>query len=209
MLTGIIVFLRFPAVPGLAAPPGFRGYNNMADSDAHVPNFAAGQDGRPYFKSEIAELEAAFRLARADANVLRQLEHELTFRATERATRLAAEVRASIDRFQGASPPPPPRAAPIAPPAAAAGGRKPDASQAPPPEQGTDTGARFRFADESPLVDLGPLISFVPTRAENEPRAILASWTALEALSPQTFRKPEDLASGDRRCVAALSSGLP
>jgi hypothetical protein len=37
--------------------------------------------------------------------------------------------------------------------------------------------------------------------------AILDAWTALEVLSPQTFRKPEDLASGDRRAVASLDSG--
>ena len=33
---------------------------------------------------------------------------------------------------------------------------------------------------------------------------VLAAWTALEALSPQTFRKPEDLAGGDRQRVADI-----
>jgi hypothetical protein len=36
---------------------------------------------------------------------------------------------------------------------------------------------------------------------------ILAAWTALEALSPQTYRRPEDLGTGDRRCVVDLSTG--
>lgn len=41
-----------------------------------------------------------------------------------------------------------------------------------------------------------------------ETAAILAAWTALEALSPQTYRRPEDLAAGgDRRCVADLLTG--
>ena len=44
-------------------------------------------------------------------------------------------------------------------------------------------------------------------RAQNEAMAILAAWTALEALSPQTYRRPEDLAGGDRGCVARLSVG--
>jgi AAA domain len=44
----------------------------------------------------------------------------------------------------------------------------------------------------------------------DEPAAILAAWTALEALSPRTYRRPEDLAAGgDRRCVARLSDGIP
>jgi KAP family P-loop domain len=40
----------------------------------------------------------------------------------------------------------------------------------------------------------------------NSPAAILDAWTALEVLSPQTFRKPEALAGGDRRAVAALDA---
>jgi len=44
-------------------------------------------------------------------------------------------------------------------------------------------------------------------RGQNEPTAILATWTALEALSPQTYRRPEDLIGGDRRCVVSLSNG--
>jgi len=42
---------------------------------------------------------------------------------------------------------------------------------------------------------------------ENSPIEILKAWTALEALSPQTFRKPEDLVNGDRRAVARLDNG--
>jgi hypothetical protein len=41
-------------------------------------------------------------------------------------------------------------------------------------------------------------------RATNESCAILDTWTALEVLSPQTFRRPEDLAGGDRQAVAWL-----
>jgi PAS domain-containing protein len=35
----------------------------------------------------------------------------------------------------------------------------------------------------------------------DEPGSILATWTALEALSPQTYRRPADLADGDQRRV--------
>lgn len=42
---------------------------------------------------------------------------------------------------------------------------------------------------------------------DNVPVSILKAWTALEALSPQTFLKPEDLVNGDRRAVASLDTG--
>ncbi len=45
----------------------------------------------------------------------------------------------------------------------------------------------------------------MPNPAETStPGSILDTWTALEVLSPQTFRRPEDLAGGDRRAVASL-----
>ena len=37
----------------------------------------------------------------------------------------------------------------------------------------------------------------------NVPTSILAAWTALEVLSPPSFRRPEDLAGGDRSAVAS------
>jgi hypothetical protein len=51
------------------------------------------------------------------------------------------------------------------------------------------------------------LPSVVSPQASNEPAGIIAAWTALEALSPQTYRRPEDLAASDRRCVADLTGG--
>jgi len=44
---------------------------------------------------------------------------------------------------------------------------------------------------------------------KNGPADILAAWLALEVLSPQTFRTPEDLADGDRRRIAPLTPKLP
>src|SRR3546814_9098185 len=52
---------------------------------------------------------------------------------------------------------------------------------------------------------LGDLPSFHTPKTPNEPTAILAAWTALEALSPMTHRRPEDLAGGDLRCIVDLS----
>ena len=41
----------------------------------------------------------------------------------------------------------------------------------------------------------------------NAPFAILKSWIAAEALSPQTYHRPADLVNGDQRCVAPLDRG--
>lgn len=50
---------------------------------------------------------------------------------------------------------------------------------------------------------------FPPPDKMPPPSRILAAWTALEALSPQAFKKPEDLVNGDRACIAQLDRGLP
>lgn len=42
-----------------------------------------------------------------------------------------------------------------------------------------------------------------------EPGSILSAWTALEALSPQTYRRPENCANDDPKCVAPLGGQLP
>jgi hypothetical protein len=55
------------------------------------------------------------------------------------------------------------------------------------------------------IITAGAMPSDQPS--PNQPLAILSTWTALEALSPQTFRNPEDLASGKREHVVALSEG--
>lgn len=45
---------------------------------------------------------------------------------------------------------------------------------------------------------------------DNDPVSILSSWVALEALAPQTYKKPEDLANGERGNIINLAhSDLP
>ncbi len=62
---------------------------------------------------------------------------------------------------------------------------------------------------ENARFDFGPLPSFESTGRKNDPQAILAAWTALEALSPQSYIRPEDMASGDRTRVAFFEHELP
>ncbi|MCL2892825.1 DEAD/DEAH box helicase [Brenneria tiliae] len=42
---------------------------------------------------------------------------------------------------------------------------------------------------------------------QDAPESLLSAWIAFEALAPQTYRRPEDLANGDKRCVAKISYG--
>lgn len=44
--------------------------------------------------------------------------------------------------------------------------------------------------------------------AGSNPEHILDAWTALEVLSPQSFRRPEDLVAGDRGKIASLENRL-
>jgi len=56
-----------------------------------------------------------------------------------------------------------------------------------------------------------PVITPLPERREiaNTPQDILRAWTALEVLSPSTFKRPADLAGDDMRRIARFDRGLP
>ena len=66
-------------------------------------------------------------------------------------------------------------------------------------------GARVAKALAGDTSSSSPTPEPAPPETANDPAAILAAWTALEALSPQTYRRPEDLAAGDKSCVAKVS----
>lgn len=147
----------------------------------------AGGVERPYFQLSILQLEALFGQSQSDLRVLAVLVHELQFRTMPRAGKLRAKVTEALV------------AASIKPTNAADPGR-----QLTPVREQSGSSTRI---PASPPTDLGALPSLPIPESTNEPAAILAAWTALEALSPQTYRRPEDLAAGDRSCVADLSAG--
>ncbi|MBR7652942.1 DNA2/NAM7 family helicase [Brucella oryzae] len=170
---------------------------------------------RPYAQKSVFDLEAIFEQSRNNASELERLSNELTFRNTAKARTLSAKVgqaltslRSSISvsvlgsgsstRFHG------PVAAQSSPavsrdaPATVVQLRPTATSSAVTPQQ---------FSDGQ--IDLGPLPSFSPSGKMNDARAILATWTALEALSPQGYKRPEDMAAGDRSRVALLERGIP
>lgn len=166
----------------------------------------AGGVERPYFKHSIAQLEGLFEQSQSDPHVLGILAHELEFRATDRAARLRARVTevvafVSIKRVNAAG----------AGEATSSADHTASVIAFPknPGRQPTPVPVQPEALTKTPTpppIDLGELPSIPIPRNTNEPAAILAAWTALEALSPQTYRRPEDLASGDRSCVANLST---
>ncbi|CDN62272.1 hypothetical protein I35_4436 [Burkholderia cenocepacia H111] len=145
---------------------------------------------RPLFNKSITELEALFTSATADESLRKRLRDELHFRNTTRAALLLKRIEESLHT---------PRTSKI-------GGEfqdqsKPAASatqshrQVPPEAYHPGTGNKPAAVEESTLR---------PDRS-NDPSAILESWIATEALSPQTYRQPADLANGDPRCVAWIN----
>lgn len=162
---------------------------------------------RPYFQHSISQLEALFEQSQSDPRVLAVLAHELQFRTMPRAAKLRAKVsevlaitsikQANATDVGGADPSPGDPAPVISFPKD-------------PSRQSTPVQSRSEPSPSIPALppmDLGELPSIPIPQNTNEPSAILATWTALEALSPQTYRRPEDLAAGDRSCVADLSTG--
>jgi hypothetical protein len=152
------------------------------------------QADRPYFKHSIAELESLFAQSKGNPDALSEIHNELKHRETQRAKRLYDKL---LDAM-GALP---------------LSHKMPVAAISPNRGQSRKTApAKPPIAIEVPDTDQahGPSSITQPTQrpvSNNLPESILSAWVALEALSPQTYRKPEDLAAGDRRCVADLTDG--
>lgn len=157
---------------------------------------------RRYFRSSIQELETLFETHRDDVSVLKALEDELTHRSTERAANLRQRVWMRLIQL---------------------GIRSSSLEQQSFEFTGIPVNENERIVQPRPDTFTPPPTSAKPCapttqtlrgRIEhshrpappitNAPESILSAWTALEVLSPQTFRRPEDLASGDPRRVATL-----
>jgi AAA domain len=173
---------------------------------------------RPYIRKSAAELEALCDASKHDPLVLRTLQAELSLRTTSRAMKLRKQVDQylfAIAHTEKTNPLPNNSPAPLQHRHTE---RKSDEVPVPnqrqqspvePPRQAP----KEKEATPPPRIRTQPV---PPERAttspvgSNEPASLLAAWTALEALSPQTYRRPEDLAAGDRSCVVDLTlSELP
>ena len=157
---------------------------------------------RPYLSLGIVDLEKRFDQERDDADFLNRLLHELDHRTTQRAKKL----RTRAIQAKGVAP------------------KQKQVRKKTPQPQVPETVASNVTSELSqpkpdsrsskPAVDLAPMPVFTRARTDieglSEPERVLSSWTALEVLSPQSFRKPEDLVAGEKYRIANLSrGGLP
>ncbi|MEW6303787.1 MAG: AAA domain-containing protein [Verrucomicrobiota bacterium] len=149
---------------------------------------------RKYIRYSIYQLEAAFERCQNDPSFLRDLLEELSHRKTERAAKLHQKA---TNRFNL-----------LCATASAIDGEHVPRQPADEPPLAPSVKAVLPClaipAPASQLVKIEPLPPIPPVT--NKAHEILSAWTALEVLSPQSFARPEDLASGDRRMVAMLDS---
>lgn len=177
---------------------------------------------RPYSQKTIFDLQAIFDRSQAEANELGRIAHELTFRSVPKARALALKVDEALATLAQANVVPMAAVAsstreptrPVAPPHILVSPHAPVSKPAtvvpirrdvPPPPPPSAPNSGLDVSD----VDLGPLPTFKLSGTKDDPQSILAAWTAFEALSPQSYKRPEDLASGDRSRIVQLDRGIP
>lgn len=179
-------------------------------------------NSRPYFKSSIAELESLFDENRDDRAFLNTLVAELKKRETQRAKALQARAVASLGTLpKGKSatsrrPEPPEvrsesaKAVPDASPS-----NDPSPIVVPPARREDRIDDLFTSGDagggQANIVEndvvAAAAFQFDPgdnIPISNNPQSVLSAWTAMEVLSPPTFRRPEDMVGGERVRVASI-----
>ncbi|TCQ74873.1 AAA domain-containing protein [Ochrobactrum sp. BH3] len=146
---------------------------------------------RPLIQKGVAELEKLFDQRRNDPHFLEDLLEELSGRKTQRAQ----ELRQRVMQARGT----------IAQRSALHVRTSEPAVESPIIAAATPV---ERSASPIPRPASAPTITIRPTlerpSIRNDPGSILSAWTAMEVLSPPSFRKPEDLASGDRYRIAQI-----
>ncbi len=152
---------------------------------------------RPYLQKTIVELRTLFEQFKNDKAQLKLLAFELSKRSVQKAKVLGQEVEdvlrslSDLTPIEKESPRPVVRVGPASRPAL--------------PSQ--IEGCQIQ--DECPI-ELKGLHPVTPSGRKDDPASILSAWTALEALSPQSYKRPEDLASGERsRVVPLAGADLP
>lgn len=132
-------------------------------------------DNRKYFKYRIVELEEIYNGIRDDYATLEELEEELTYRSTKRARELRQKVKNHLSED-------------ITMNNESASNNKQDLTNE---KINWDTlikDSLSRPVNEKDILNSKPL--------ENNPEDIIDSWTVIECLSPQSYKRPEDLVFG-------------
>jgi len=168
---------------------------------------AKGEE-RPYFNSKVVELERLCDEHAQDEAILNALSAELRHRDTNRAHQLQTRIKQALKNLSPAA---------MGNPATAKFWAEQE-PKTPTPSSGTrpkseDANIAAELGSEPqastppsiiPPLDISEPSSPVYAASANSPSAILADWIAVEALSPQTYRKPEDLSNGERSRIVQL-----
>ncbi len=172
---------------------------------------------RPFFKISIDELEKKFEQESGDPNFCKLLREELQHRTTQRAERLKKRLAVAEETAQKASKAASPekpvptqsKSSDVVTPRA-----NPEGWAAAPIKENfiEDPAIPTRNITVSPE-SIEPMVLGLPPTMESshkysKPEAVLNAWTAMEVLSPATFRKPETLCDGNPRNVIPFSNGV-
>jgi len=138
---------------------------------------------RPFFNCSIFELESRFETNARTIEFLKDLLFELSHRSTQRAKILKGKVEHELNQLGYPTP----------------GKSATNTTHHPQSQEKLINEYNTHTQD---IAVLKPV--------QNNPVDILSAWIALEVLSPQTFRKPEDLAQGgDARLIRTFQNKMP
>ncbi|MGO6810127.1 AAA domain-containing protein [Rhizobium ruizarguesonis] len=152
---------------------------------------------RPLLNSGIDELERLFDQRRDDKAFLKKLTQELKNRKTKRAQDLLTRVVAGLGQRSSVR---------VEPPVSVSVSE----AEIPTPKRASIVGKPTPMLPEPTDSDPRPRSPRPPApRKEtppitNAPADVLSAWTCIEVLSPPSFRRPEDLVSGDRYRIADI-----
>lgn len=143
---------------------------------------------RPYLSKSVVELEAIYETSATDKATVDLLVKELAFRTTQKAETL--KQRIAKDRAVRKPAETPVKSSPVERQLAAASPMRVE-----------------------PTPTVGPVSTFKPMQmppVTNKATDVLSTWTALEVLSPNGFKKEIDLVAGDKGALAMFeASDLP
>lgn len=156
-------------------------------------------NNRPYFSLKISELQEIYHENYEDLNIQNNLLIELNNRKTPKAKKLRKEVIARIEILKSDTPQL--KKSQIASPRKT----QPETKT----EEVVPNIVESLFV-EKPSVEniIKHDFKYEPDKRppiKNEPTNILEAWFSIEVLSPQTFKKPEDLADGEQWRILSLN----
>jgi hypothetical protein len=177
---------------------------------------------RPFLSQRIDALEELFANAANELSLLKLLAEELEHRSVPRAVSLRQKVTAAIAQHSESAssvvleseltsqfPEPASVAETIfddepEPPAAVNGFDEPVSRIEGEPRDSAEVEiSAFNLSDlMEGEIEASEPVAVVEAPIRNQPADIVEAWTALEVLSPQTYKKPEELWDGDPRSVA-------